>query len=270
MKSRLNIHSRVSESGSSTTAQKKPTAAQKKQTAAQAARTQPTATSTPAPEPAPTAAPSTGSTARTLQTRTIAQEPSQENGSEEGQGSSGLQAPSPAEFRKKVKKDLRNRILDVTEDHENQEEETEAKREMLASQRKLTEMQIKLAKIRKEKQAKLMQRTKDDLATTMSNSLAMGLDQLEDEFDETAARLRAEQERREVELINLDDSTGQDEIAAMIAFSNEVIVHSNEVIVDSNEVIIDEDTDDEEIIDDEEFMDQDVSRVEPATRTKRM
>ena len=131
-------------------------------------------------------------------------------------------------------------------------------------------MQIKLAKIKKEKQAKLMQRTKDDLSATMSNSLAMGLDQLEDEFDETAARLRAEQERREVELINLDDSTGQDEIAAMIAFSNEVIVHSNEVIVDSNEVIIDEDTDDEEIIDDEEFMDQDVSRVEPATRTKRM
>ena len=52
----------------------------------------------------------------------------------------------------------------------------------------------------------------------------------------------------------------------MIAFSNEVVVDSN---VDSNEVIIDEDTDDEEIIDDEEFMDQDVSRVEPATRTKR-
>ena len=71
------------------------------------------------------------------------------------------------------------------------------------------------------------------------------------------------------ELINLDDSTGQDEIAAMIAFSNEVIVHSNEVIVDSNEVIINEDTDDEEIIDDEEVMDHDVSRVEPATRTKR-
>ena len=130
-------------------------------------------------------------------------------------------------------------------------------------------MQIKLAKIKKEKQAKLMQRTKDDLATTMSNSLAMGLNQLEDEFDETAARLRAEQERREVELINLDDLTGQDEIAAMVAFSNEVIVDSNEVIVDSNEVIIDEDTDNEEIIDDEEFMDHDVSRVEPATRTKR-
>ena len=95
-----------------------------------------------------------------------------------------------------MKKTLRNRILDVTEDHESQEEETEAKREMLASQRKLTEMQIKLAKIRKEKQAKLMQRTKDDLSATMSNSLAMGLDQLEDEFDETAARLRAEQERK--------------------------------------------------------------------------
>ena len=152
--------------------------------------------------------------------------------------------------------------MDLTEDHKSQEEETEAKREMLASQRKLTEMQIKLAKIKKEKQAKLMQRTKDDLATTMSNSLTMGPNQLEDEFDETAERLRAEQEHREVELINLDDSTGQDEIAAIIAFSNEVIV-------DSNEVIIDEDTDDEEIIDDEEFMDHNVSRVEPATRTKR-
>ena len=248
MKRRLNIHSRVSESGSSTTAQKKPTAAQKKQTAAQAARTQPTATSTPAPEPAPTAAPSTGSTARTLQTRIIAQEPSQENGSEEGQGSSGLQGPFPAEFRKKVKKDLRNRILNVAEDQdENQEEETEAKREMLASQRKLTKMQIKLAKIKKEKQAKLMKRTKDDLAATMSNSLAMGLDLLEDEFDETAAKLRSEQEQREIELINLDDSTNQDEIDTLVAFSNEVI--------------IDEDTDDEIIVDDKESMDHDANRT---------
>ena len=65
-----------------------------------------------------------------------------------------------------------------------------------------------------------------------------------------------------MELINLDDSTGQDEIAAIIAFSNEVVVNSNEVIID-------EDSDDEEIIDDEEYMDHDVSRVEPATRTKR-
>ena len=65
-----------------------------------------------------------------------------------------------------------------------------------------------------------------------------------------------------MELINLDDSTGQDEIAAIIAFSNEVVANSNEVIID-------EDTDDEEIIDDEEVMDHDVSRVEPATRTKR-
>ena len=90
------------------------------------------ATSTPAPPPAPI----TGSMARTQQARTIAQEPSQENGSEEGAGSSGLQASDPdvAEFRKKMKNQLRNRIISPRnlvskEDHDNQEEmETESGR----------------------------------------------------------------------------------------------------------------------------------------------
>ena len=186
--------------------------------------------------------------ARTQQARTIAQEPSQENGSEEGQGSSGLQAPS-SEFRKKMKNQLRNRIINAGEDHdENQEEmETGTRKEMLESQRRLTELQIRLARIKKEKQANRMKRTKEDLAATMSNSLSMGLDQLEDEFDEEAARLRSEQQQREIELINLDDSTNQDEIDTLVAFSNEVI--------------IDEDTDDEIIVDDEESMDHDANRT---------
>ena len=259
MKLRLNIQSRVSEPGSSATAQKKP----KKQTPAQAARTQPTATSTPAPaptaapEPAPTAEPSTGSTARTQQARTIAQEPSQENGSEEGQGSSGQQAPTgqqapSSEFRKRMKNQLRNRIISprvvAGDDHDEQEEmETGARKEVLEQQRRLTEMQIRLARIKKEKTANRMKRTKEDLAATMSNSLSMGLDQLEDEFDEEAARLRSEQQQREIELINLDDSTNQDEIDTLVAFSNEVI--------------IDEDTDDEIIVDDEESMDHDANRT---------
>ena len=159
-----------------------------------------------------------------------------------------------------MKNQLRNRIISprvvVGDDHDKQEEmETGARKEVLEQQRRLTEMQIRLARIKKEKTANRMKRTKEDLAATMSNSLSMGLDQLEDEFDEEELRLRSEQQQREIELINLDDSTNQDEIDTLVAFSNEVI--------------IDEDTDDEEIIDDEEFMDQDVSRVEPATRTKR-
>ena len=251
MKRRLNIHSRVSDSGSSTAAQKKLT---KKQTAAQAARTQPTATSTPAPM----AAPSTGSTARTLQTRIIAQEPTQETGSEEGQGSSGTQGPFPAEFRNKVKKEIRNKIMNVTEDQngsqEDSETENEAKMELLESERRLLELQLKLAKIKKEKQARIMRRTTDKMTQTMSNSLASGLDQLEEAYEAKTARWREELSSREVVLISLDDSADQDEIAAIIAFSNEVSLN--------------EDAEDE-VIDNKEDMDHDASRAEPATRTKR-
>ena len=125
---------------------------------------------------------------------------------------------------------------------------------MLESQRRLTELHIRLARLQKEKQAMLMKRTKDDLATTMSNSLDMGLDRLEDEFNEKATKLRSEQEQREIKFVHLDDSTNQDEIDTLVAFSNEVI--------------IDDDTDDEILVDNDE-VDVDASRTEPATRTKK-
>ena len=260
MKRRLNNHSssRASEAGPSTNVQKKQT---KRQIAAQAAMAPPPATSTPAPEPAPTTAPSTastGSTTRTLQTRIIAQEPSQENGSEEGQGSSGLQAPLPAAFRNKVKKEIRNKILNVTEDQdEGQEEsetETEAKLELLETQRKLLVLQIKLAKVKKEKQVKIMRRTTDELALTMRDSLATGINNIEEEYEATEARLWAELDSREVELINLDDSQDQDEMAAIAAFSHEAG--------------LDEDAEDE-VVDNEEDMDLDASRMEPANRARK-
>ena len=157
----------------------------------------------------------------------------------------------PSEFRRHMKNQLCNRIISPRDlisktgaDYDEiLEEENEARQEVMMQQRRLTEMQIRLEKVKKQKTAKMMRMTKDDLTATMDNSLAMGLDLLEDEFDEVETKLRSEQEQREreIELISLDDSANQDQFDTLVAFNNEVIIN--------------DDTDEESAANDEEEMD---------------
>ena len=159
--------------------------------------------------------------------------------------------PDPREFRRHMKTQLRNRIISPralinkagADYDEIQEQENEARQAVMMQQRKLTEMQIRLEKVKKQKTAKMMRLTRDDLTATMDNSLEMGLDLLEDEFDEVEVKLRSEQEQRdrEIELISLDDSANQDQLYALVAFNNEVI--------------IDDDSDEEHAANDGEEMD---------------
>ena len=236
----LNIHPRMTESGSSTGPQKrlkKQADTDKKQPTAQAERT-PAAPSPPVA--ASTPAPSTRRTT-TTQARNSAQEPSQgqENGPEAGQGPSGTQPdPDPQEFRRTMKSDLRNRVISPktllnkagADYQEIQEQETEARQAVMMFQRELTEMKIRLEKIKKQKKAKMMKLTRDDLTATLDNSLEMGLDLLEDECDEEILKLRSEQEQREseIELISLDDTANQEQLDALIAFNNEVIIDDDD------------------------------------------
>ena len=76
-----------------------------------------------------------------------------------------------------------------------------------------------------------MRMTKEDLNQTMENSLQLGFDILQDEFEEKAMIIRSEQEarEREIELVDLDDSA-QDQLDALIAFNNEITVDDDEVI----------------------------------------
>ena len=76
-----------------------------------------------------------------------------------------------------------------------------------------------------------MRMTKEDLNQTMENSLQLGVDILQDEFEEKAMLIRSEQEarEREIELVDLDDSA-QEQLDALIAFNNEITVDDDEVI----------------------------------------
>ena len=137
-----------------------------------------------------------------------------------------------------MKSDLRSRVISPrtlfnkagADYQEIQEQETEASQAVMMFQRELTEMKIRLEKIKKQKKAKMMKLTREDLTATMDNSLEMGLDLLEDECDEEILKLRSEQEQREseIELISLDDTANQEQLDALIAFNNEVIVDDDD------------------------------------------
>ena len=137
-----------------------------------------------------------------------------------------------------MKSDLRSRVVSPktlfnkagAEYKKIQEQETEASQAVMMFQRELTEMKIRLVRIKKQKKAKMMKLTRDDLTMSLDNSLEMGLDQLEDELDEEVLQLRSEQELREneIELINLDDTANQEQLDALIAFNNEVIVDDDD------------------------------------------
>ena len=137
-----------------------------------------------------------------------------------------------------MKSDLRSRVISPrtlfnkagADYKEIQEQETEASQAVMMFQRELTEMKIRLVKIKKQKKAKMMKLTRDDLTASLDNSLEMGLDQLEDELDEEVLQLRSEQEQREseIELISLDDTANQEQLEALIAFNNEVIIDDDD------------------------------------------
>ena len=109
--------------------------------------------------------------------------------------------------------------------------ENEMKKEIIRQHRQLAENNIKLELIKKKRTEAMMRMTKEDLNQTMENSLQLGFDILQDEFEEKAMIIRSEQEarEREIELVDLDDSA-QDQLDALIAFNNEITVDDDEVI----------------------------------------
>ena len=123
-----------------------------------------------------------------------------------------------------------------TEYHGIIDRENEMKKEIIRQHRQLAENNIKLELIKKKRTEAMMRMTKEDLNQTMENSLQLGVDILQDEFEEKAMIIRSEQEarEREIELVDLDDSA-QDQLDALIAFNNEITVDDNDEIIDVND-----------------------------------
>ena len=115
--------------------------------------------------------------------------------------------------------------------------ENEMKKEIIRQHRQLAENNIKLELIKKKRTEAMMRMTKEDLNQTMENSLQLGFDILQDEFEEKAMIIRSEQEarEREIELVDLDDSA-QDQLDALIAFNNEITVDDDDdEVIDVND-----------------------------------
>ena len=114
--------------------------------------------------------------------------------------------------------------------------DNEMKKEIIRQHRQLAENNIKLEQIKKKRTEAMMRMTKEDLNQTMENSLQLGFDILQDEFEEKAMIIRSEQEarEREIELVDLDNSA-QDQLDALIAFNNEITVDDDDEIIDVND-----------------------------------
>ena len=179
-----------------------------------------------------------GSTPTTQSPRTIEQELILTS-SEDGQGGSGTQAEA-REYRNLLKNTIRNCVIAPSslvtkagsEYHEIIDHENEMRRELIRQHRSIAETNIKLEQIKKKRTEAMMRMTKEDLNQTMENSLQLGLNILQDEFEEKATIISSEQEarEREIELLDLDDSA-QDQLGALIAFNNKITVDDDEVII---------------------------------------